>query len=74
MRNLLLTCVVLYLAASSNPLLAQSEAEDDATVYYPAAYFSEYGVVSVNDMLSRIPGIDLALEGNQVPSFGNNNN
>jgi outer membrane receptor for ferrienterochelin and colicins len=74
MKNLLLTCVVLYLAASSNPLLAQSEAEDDATVSYPAAYFSEYGVVSVNDMLSRIPGIGLALEGNQVPSFGNNNN
>jgi outer membrane receptor for ferrienterochelin and colicin len=73
MKNRLLTSLVLFLSAASNPLLAQSEAEDDATITYPAAYFSEYGAVSVNDMLSRIPGIGLALEGNQVPSFGNNN-
>lgn len=72
MKNRLLTSVVLLLSATSNPLLAQNEAADDATVTYPAAYFSEYGVVSVNDMLTRIPGIGLALEGNQVPSFGDN--
>ncbi len=73
MTKKLLHSVVLYLAAASSALLAQNETEDDATVTYPAAYFSEYGVVSVNDMLSRIPGIGLALEGNQVPSFGDNN-
>lgn len=74
MKNYLLTGAFLFLTATSNLLLAQTETEDNATVTYPAAYFSEYGVVSVNDMLSRIPGIGLALEGNQVPSFGNNNN
>ncbi len=73
MKNYLLTGALLFSTATSNLLLAQNETEDDATVTYPAAYFSEYGVVSVNDMLSRIPGIGLALEGNQVPSFGDNN-
>lgn len=73
MKKRLLPSLALYLVAASSPLLAQNEAEDDATVTYPSAYFSEYGVVSVNDMLSRIPGIGLALEGNQVPSFGANN-
>jgi outer membrane receptor for ferrienterochelin and colicins len=73
MKYRLLTSVILFLVTVSSPLLAQNEAEDDATVTYPAAYFSEYGVVSVNDMLTRIPGIGLALEGNQVPSFGDNN-
>jgi len=73
MKKRLLTSALLLFATASNLLLAQDEAEDDATVTFPAAYFSEYGVVSVNDMLSRIPGIGLALEGNQVPSFGNNN-
>ena len=52
---------------------AQDTAEDEATVTYPASYFAQYGAVSVNDMLSRIPGIALTLEGNQVPGFRNNN-
>lgn len=52
---------------------AQDVADEGATITYPASYFAQYGPVSVNDMLSRIPGIDLALEGNQVPSFGNRN-
>ena len=52
--------------------LAQELPKDDATVTYPASYFAEYGAVSVSDMLNRIPGIGLALEGNQVPSFGGN--
>ena len=73
MNSRLLNTVILFLSSGSIPVVAQSEAEDNATVTYPAAYFSEYGVVSVNDMLSRIPGICLALEGNQVPSFGDNN-
>lgn len=37
--------------------------ESDSTVIYPASNFSQYSPVSVNDMLERIPGIDLALEG-----------
>ncbi|PCI74832.1 MAG: hypothetical protein COB20_14340 [SAR86 cluster bacterium] len=73
MQIRLIAATTFLLTTISAPLFAQSEAEDDATITYPAAYFSEYGVVSVNDMLSRIPGIGLALEGNQVPSFSNSN-
>ncbi len=36
-------------------------ARDGTTVVYEAAYFSEYRPVSVNDMVSRIPGVGLAL-------------
>lgn len=38
------------------------EDEGDSTLTYPASYFDQYFPVSVNDMLERIPGIDLALE------------
>jgi len=69
----LLIGAALIAGSVSTPLSAQNATDDDATVTYSADYFAEYGVVSVNDMLSRIPGIGLALEGNQVPSFGNNN-
>ena len=57
----------------SMPVQAQDEIEGDGTVTYSADYFAQYGAVSVNDMLSRIPGIALALDGNEVPSLGNNN-
>lgn len=59
----------------SNLASAQDVSAENATVTYPASYFAQYGAVSVNDMLNRIPGIGLALQGgNQVPSFGNTNN
>jgi len=51
------------------PALAQEAAEDESTVTYPAAFFAQYGPVSANDMLNVIPGISLALEGNEVRSF-----
>jgi outer membrane receptor protein involved in Fe transport len=36
---------------------------DDLSVVYEAAYFDQFQPVSVNDMVSRIPGIGLALGG-----------
>ncbi len=51
------------------PAVAQEAAEDESTVTYPASFFAQYGPVSVNDMLNVIPGISLALEGNEVRSF-----
>ncbi|MCY4358643.1 MAG: TonB-dependent receptor plug domain-containing protein [Gammaproteobacteria bacterium] len=36
---------------------------DDATVTYPADFFAQFQPYSVNDMLQRIPGINLALGG-----------
>lgn len=43
---------------------------DDSTVTYPAAYFAQYQPYSVNDMLVRIPGINLALGGGGGPQGG----
>ena len=65
-------CLILCLPATAS--FAQDSADESASVRYPASYFAEFGAVSVNDMLNRIPGIALALDGNQVPSVGNNNN
>jgi outer membrane receptor for ferrienterochelin and colicin len=68
------SCVSAVLCVLLAPVaLSQDVADDDATVTYPASYFAQYGAVSVNDMLSRIPGINLALEGNEVPRFGGGN-
>ena len=36
---------------------------DQSTVVYPASYFDGFYPVSANDMLNRIPGINLALRG-----------
>ena len=72
MHKLTIGLVVPALILSTS-LLAQDVADENATVTYPAAYFAQYGAVSVNDMLNRIPGISLALEGNTVPSIGANN-
>lgn len=67
----LLASILLSLASAISH--AQSTSEENASVTYPASYFAEFEAVSVNDMLNRIPGIALALDGNQVPSVGNNN-
>ncbi len=43
--------------------------DDDSTVTYPAAFFDQYQPYSVDDMLSRIPGINVA-RGGGGPSGG----
>ncbi|MBL4727862.1 MAG: TonB-dependent receptor plug domain-containing protein [Gammaproteobacteria bacterium] len=53
--------------------MAQETTEDESTVTYPASYFAQYRPVSVNDMLNVIPGISLALEGNEVQTFNGAN-
>ncbi|HBW83477.1 MAG TPA: hypothetical protein DEF79_05495, partial [Gammaproteobacteria bacterium] len=45
------------------PSTHKSAGDEDSTVIYPAGYFTQFFPVSANDMLSRIPGIDLALRG-----------
>lgn len=47
-------------AAESAP---EAASVDDLSVVYKAAYFEQFQPVSVNDMVSRIPGIGLALGG-----------
>ena len=41
------------------------QAADESTVVYEADFFTQYSPVSVNDMIDRIPGISLALNGNR---------
>jgi len=36
------------------------ETQSDSTVIYPAAFFSQYSPVSVNDMIDRIPGVSIS--------------
>ena len=38
---------------------------DSSTVVYEAEFFAQYSPVSVNDMIDRIPGVSLALNGNR---------
>ncbi|PCJ25862.1 MAG: hypothetical protein COA96_06330 [SAR86 cluster bacterium] len=47
---------------------AQPVTDDNSTVTYPAEFFDQYEPFSVNDMLDRIPGINVARNG-----AGNNN-
>lgn len=61
--------LLLALFALMNPALSEilstnpTAGDEDSTVVYPADYFNQFFPVSANDMLSRIPGIDLALRG-----------
>lgn len=50
----------LCFAILSAQAMAQSTS-DSSTVTYPSAYFDEYAPITVNDMLNRIPGINLIL-------------
>jgi len=58
--------------AGSNLASAQDQPsiDDSATVTYPASYFTQYAPYSVNDMLSRIPGIAVAQGGGPGPQGG----
>ncbi len=52
---------------SANSALAQAPiTSDDATITYPAEYFAQFQPFSVNDMLQRIPGINLAQGGGRT--------
>ncbi len=64
-----LAAAAALLLAFSPPAAAQrvpgpEETSDDSTIVYPASHFAEFLPVSVNDMLNRIPGINLAIRGN----------
>ena len=71
MRIFRLTPKVAYFAAIasffSQDLLSHPDqpiiSADRSTVVYPASYFDGFYPVSANDMLDRIPGINLALRG-----------
>ncbi len=45
----------------SSGALAQTASGDNSTVTYAASYFNEFSPLTVNDMLDRVPGIDLII-------------
>ncbi len=55
----------VFMLGVSASLLAQEQPiiDQDSTVTYPASYFTQYQPYSVNDMLDRIPGINVARGG-----------
>ncbi len=61
---------VLCLSILSAQVMAQSP-EDNSTVTYPSAYFAEYAPITVNDMLNRIPGINMVLNNGSAGSNSN---
>lgn len=58
--KVLIPISLLCLSVLSAQAIAQST-EDNSTVTYPSTYFAEYAPLTVNDMLNRIPGINLVL-------------
>lgn len=65
-KTLAATAIVLASAASAQEPTTNSE----STVTYPASFFAQYEPFSVNDMLNRIPGINLALGGGDTGGPG----
>ncbi|WP_339859813.1 TonB-dependent receptor plug domain-containing protein [Pseudohongiella acticola] len=59
-KKLLTPLSALCISMFSAHALSQSS-NDDSTITYPSAYFAEYVPITVNDMLNRIPGINLVL-------------
>ena len=59
---------VLCLSLLSVNAMAQSA--EDTTVTFPSSYFSEYTPLTVNDMVNRIPGIELILGSSSSSSGG----
>lgn len=58
-RNTLrLTALTASLLAATH-LQAQEAGGDDTTVVYEASFFDQYTPVSANDMIARIPGVNL---------------
>jgi len=55
----------ILLAGTASLATAQDQpvTANDSTVTYPASYFAQYEPYSVNDMLDRIPGINVARGG-----------
>ena len=50
---------------SATAASAQDTVGNDSTVMYPASYFTEYAPVTAQDMLNRIPGMEVSGSGNR---------
>lgn len=61
-----------FVVVSSSFGQESPDSNDDSTVTYSASFFDQFSPVSVQDMLDRIPGIDLVLNTNRG-AFNSNN-
>jgi outer membrane receptor for ferrienterochelin and colicins len=53
----------LALLFITNIAHAQSSEDDDSTITFPASYFAQFNPTTINDMLDRVPGIELIRAG-----------
>lgn len=58
--NKLFLSMAVAAAISVSPATAQENVGDDSTIMYPASYFVEYAPVTAQDMLNRIPGMEVS--------------
>ncbi len=65
-----LSALLLIMSLSGSAMAQNNAAEDDSTVVYPAAYFTEYSPITAKDMLDRIPGLGNAGGGGGGPGGG----
>ena len=54
---------LLILVSIAQLTFAQENVGEESTIRYPASYFSEWAPVTAQDMLDRIPGLDLGSMG-----------
>lgn len=59
-RKIVKPLSLLYISILTAHAFAQNS-EESSNVTYPSACFEEYAPITVNDMLNRIPGINLVL-------------
>lgn len=58
-----MTLCAAFLAGQNAAAQNEPSTSDDSTITYQASFFDQYRPYSVNDMLARIPGINVALGG-----------
>lgn len=58
--NRLFLAVAMTAVIAVSPATAQENVGDDSTIMYPASYFVEYAPVTAQDMLNRIPGMEVS--------------
>ena len=58
-KSLLTFLVGIVLYVATHVVSAQETIGDDSTVIYPASYFAEWAPVTAQDMIDRIPGLDM---------------
>lgn len=49
---------------------AQESSDDNSTITFPASYFTEFAPITINDMLDRVPGIELIRSGTTLSRDG----